>query len=77
MYEKHNKITAAAIALAKSISLPSTRGSVFAWNDIDGERIVVAADHKWIMAHRSIPSTFRGFPVSLQEQFSLFANKKN
>jgi hypothetical protein len=74
MYSRQTKAVDAAVALAKSLSLPSGRGSVFAWRDAGGDRIVVAADQNWIAAHRSVPATFRGYPVVVSDRFDAVAH---
>lgn len=77
MYNRHTKAVDAAVALAKSLSLPSGKGSVFAWHDAGGDRIVVAADRKWIAAHRTIPAIFRGYPVEVSDRFDAVAHARH
>lgn len=57
----------AAKELARSISLPSWRGSVFAWLKDDDFVLVVAADPSWRRA-ASIPPTFHGYEVLQEDQ---------
>jgi hypothetical protein len=61
--------TEAAVALARSLSLPSGRGTVFAWHDDAGDRLVIAGDRHWLASNRAVPSEFMGFPVVVEEPF--------
>jgi hypothetical protein len=66
----------AAIALSKSLSLPSGRGSVYAWHDNSGCRLVISADESWVSMHRSLPQTFQGYAVIVEEQFNALAHRR-
>jgi lysophospholipid acyltransferase (LPLAT)-like uncharacterized protein len=68
------KAEVAARALAKSVGLPNTRGSIFAWVDEAGARIVVAADKRWLETHRSIPATYHGFRVTVEDPIDAAAH---
>ena len=67
MSNQQTRVVAAARSLAKSLALPSVRGSVYAWHDSNGDRIVVAADRSWLEANRTLPATFNGFPVVYED----------
>lgn len=58
----------AAMALAKDLPLPRSKATVFAWQDDAGERIVVAIDHKWLDCAKSLPTSFRGYRVEVQDE---------
>lgn len=57
----------AAVALAKTLRLPTARATVLTWYDRGEPRIVVCGDRQWLLAHRNIPNSFHGFPVSIEE----------
>lgn len=67
MYEAENTLLSAAKALAKDLAFPKCKASVFAWCDQSGERIVVAIDHFGLRQECSIPSSFRGYRVEVQD----------
>lgn len=74
MSEGHRKAMAAAVALSKALSLPSGKGTVFAWHDNHGDRLIVSADSKWILAHRTVPPSFQGYPVVIEEALNAVAH---
>jgi hypothetical protein len=68
MREASNTLLCAAKALAKDLALPVSRASVFAWCDQAGERIVIAADQRWLKRAGSVPASFRGYRVEVQDE---------
>ena len=68
MHETSNTLLRAAKALAQDLALPASKACVFAWVDTAGERIVIAADPSWIKNAKSLPASFRGYPVEVQEE---------
>lgn len=67
MHDEAKSAVVAARALAVMLSLPSSKGSVFAWRDANGERLVVAGDVQWVLSFREVPAEFCGYPVVLEE----------
>lgn len=57
----------AARRLASELALPPSRGSVFAWFDPAGPKIVIRAERTWLRRHRDIPRTYLGFAVETDE----------
>lgn len=76
MSNQRNKALSAARSLAKALALPSSRGSVYAWHDANGDRIVVSADRRWLEANRSVPVMFDGFPVVHEDRIDAKAHHK-
>jgi hypothetical protein len=74
MSSDKNMAAAAARAFAKRFALPSSRGSVFVWNDENGVRIVVTADQRWLAEHRNLPATYEGYPVVIEDQWRAVAH---
>lgn len=57
----------AARRLASELALPPSRGSVFAWCDSAGPRIVVRAEVSWLRRHPDIPRTYLGYSVETDD----------
>lgn len=68
MSESTSSALHAARALARDLALPRSRATVFAWRDEAGERIVIALDRRLQRDRWSIPTSFRGFPVEIQDE---------
>lgn len=77
MPRKREEALVAALALSKSLSLPSEKGSVFAWHDSKGERLVISADTNWVLANRTIPRRFHGYPVVVEDRLHAIAQSSH
>ncbi len=67
MLHSHQKALAAAKELSKSLALPSSRASIFAWCDDGSYRLVVSGDKCWLAYFANVPSEFEGFPVIIED----------
>ena len=76
MSNQWNKALSAARSLAKALALPSTRGSVYAWHDSTGDRIVVSVDRRWLETNRTLPAMFDGFPVVHEDNIGAAAHRR-
>lgn len=76
MSDHQNKALSAARSLAKALALPSSRGSVYAWHDAAGDRIVVCADQRWLEESRTLPVSFGGFPVVYEDRLDASAHRR-
>ncbi|WP_024896879.1 hypothetical protein [Brucella rhizosphaerae] len=74
MSKQRDKALSAARSLAKTLALPSGRGSVFVWHGDNGDRIVVAVDRTWLNANRILPATFQGFPVEVEDKLGVVSH---
>lgn len=67
----------AARQLASELALPPSRGSVFAWFDPAGAKIVIRAERSWLRRHPEIPNTYLGFTVETDEPSGAVAFRSN
>ncbi|WP_156478167.1 hypothetical protein [Acetobacter malorum] len=67
MCKNNESALKAARELANILSLPSNKGSIFAWIENGDHCIMIAADKNWITVHKNVPEFYHGFKVIISD----------